>query len=159
MAVNDGEGAGYLFGLVLAGMGLVALVAGVGLIAFVLRARRGEDDFAARALPARGELVDIIWRRPRGFSRNQWVAYPLLRYWLPDDSVVVQESFESSSRPVAQKGSLVTVLYDRDDPSRVRIEGDFQHNLNLVGGLVMGVCFAAGGVVLLAGGLGLLLLV
>jgi hypothetical protein len=112
--------AGRMFGWT----GLVFLVVGIGLVAMARIAQRRRAEFDARATAVPAEVVDNVWHAAAGGGANMSVsllAFAVLRYSLPDGTVVEQESFEGTSPPSARKGSTVTVVYDPADPRRVRI--------------------------------------
>lgn len=115
---------GSQFGRIVGGTGLVFLVVGIGLVAIGRIAQRRRAAFESRATAVSGEVVDNVWHATGASGANvsmSLLAFPLLRYRLPDGTVVEQESFEGASPPRARKGSVVTVLYDPADPRRVRM--------------------------------------
>jgi hypothetical protein len=136
--------------------GLVLLVIGIALVAMARLARRRRAEFDARAAAVPAEVVDNVWHAGGGAGPNMSVslmAFPVLRYRLPDGTVVEQESFEGSSPPSARKGSIVTVLYDPADPRRVRIA-----RASMLPTVVatFGAIFAGVGSLMIVGGLALL---
>jgi len=112
------------FARIVGGVGLVFLVVGVALVAVARITRRRRAGFAARANTAPGKVVDNVWRDVGRSTEVSLLAFPRLRYRLPDGTVVEQLSFEGASPPVARKGSTVAVLYDPADPRRARIAQD-----------------------------------
>jgi hypothetical protein len=111
------------FGLIVGATGLVFLVVGIGLVALTRIAQRRRAAFASRATAVRAEVLDNVWHAMGGGANMSvsLLTFPLLRYRLPDGTVIEQESFEGTSPLGARKGSVVTVLYDPDDPRRVRV--------------------------------------
>ncbi len=137
---------------ILGGVGLVFLVVGVALVAFTRINRRRRAAFAARAQTAPGEVVDNVWRDVGRSTEVTLLAFPRLRYRLPDGTVVEQLSFEGASPPVARPGSTVEVLYDPADPRRARIAQDGSVHRALPTFLVvMGAIFAVLGAAMVAG--------
>jgi len=144
------------FGAIVGGIGLVFLVVGIGLVALSRIAQRRRAAFASRATAVPAEVLDNVWHAMGGGGANMSVpllAFPLLRYRLPDGTVIEQESFEGTSPPRARKGSVVTVLYDPDDPRRVRVaRASVLFRLVIVFGAVLagiGALMAAGAIALL----------
>jgi Protein of unknown function (DUF3592) len=112
------------FGRIVGATGLVFLMVGIGLVAIARIAQRRRAAFESRATAVPAEVVDYVWHVTGASGANMslsLLAFPLLRYRLPDGTVIEQESFEGASPPRARTGSVVTVLYDPADPRRVRV--------------------------------------
>lgn len=132
------------------------VVVGVALVAFTRINRRRRAAFAARAQTAPGEVVDNVWRDVGRSAEVTLLAFPRLRYRLPDGTVVEELSFEGASPPVAREGSAVEVLYDPADPRRVRIAQDRSiHRALPTFIVVIGALFALLGAAMVAGAVAL----
>jgi len=145
-------------GLIIGGSGLVFLVLGTGLVLVAQMMRRRRAEFDARATAVPGEVLDNVWRAANASTVHlnvSLLAYPLLRYRLPDGTVVEQESFEGRSPPAARKGSTVTVVYDPADPRRVRVAKESVLPTIVT---IFGAIFAGIGALMAAGALALLVL-
>jgi hypothetical protein len=103
-------------GAVFAGIGALVVVAGIA----VLRSGRAFD---RRALEAPGEVTDVRWRWTGPATDKAAIGYPIVRFTLPDGSVVETEARSTSTFDVAKEGRSVTVLYDPDDPTQARVAG------------------------------------
>ena len=104
-------------------MAAVALLLIVAIVVFaVVAARRARADraFRAAAAPGEAEVTDIRWKTVGPLPDRDRLAYPLLRFALPDGSVY--EARSEVAAPVAEVGDHVPVLYLPENPSRVRVD-------------------------------------
>ena len=105
-------------------MAAVALLLIVAIVVFaVVAARRARADRAFRgaAVPGEAEVTDIRWKTVGPLPDRDRLAYPLLRFALPDGSLI--ETRSEVATTAAEVGDRVAVLYLPDDPSRVRVDG------------------------------------
>ena len=129
---------------------------GIAFVTIARITRRRRAVFAAGAATASAEVVDNQWRNVSYSSDASLLAFPLLRYRLPDGTLVEQLSFEGASPPVARTGSVVDVLYDPADPRRVRVAKDRAvHGALLTFFVVMGILTAVVGILMMAGAIAL----
>lgn len=102
-------------GLVAVGAGLVFGVRGG-------RQRGAASAFTASALTATAEVTDLRLRHQR-YNREHddgfWL--PVVRFTLPDGSVVEAETLTGSMPAPARVGEQVEVRYDPEDPRRVNL--------------------------------------
>jgi len=84
------------------------------------RARARHAAFRARAVHAQAEITDIRWKTVGPLPERDRLAYPLLRFALPDGSIY--ETRSEVAAPAAEVGDRVGVLYLPDDPSSVRVD-------------------------------------
>src|SRR5262245_8918298 len=104
-------------------MAAAALVLIVALAIFAVvavRRRRSDRAFLGAAVPAEAEVTDVRWKTVGPLPERDRLAYPLLRFALPDGSLI--EARSQVSAPAAEVGDRVSVLYLPDDPSRVRVD-------------------------------------
>ena len=86
-----------------------------------IRRSRADRAFRGAAAHAEAEITDIRWKTVGPLPDRDRLAYPLLRFTLPDGSVYESRSEAPTSGP-REVGDRVEVLYLPDDPSRVRVE-------------------------------------
>lgn len=143
-------------GLILGGCGLASLVIGLLFVVIGRTVERRRSEFDARATPVSAEVVENVWHSAGGSASASMtpLAFPVLRYRLPDGTVVEHESFEGRSPPVARPGTTVSALYDPADPRLVRVSGA---SFLPAAFMVIGGIFAAMGALMVAGAIVLLL--
>jgi hypothetical protein len=73
----------------------------------------------SRELSAPGYIVDLV---PHIDNEGETFYYPLVEFYLPDQSRRTVQLTEGSSLPGYQKDAEVVVLYDPVEPSNVRIK-------------------------------------
>ena len=100
----------------------VVLVAVILVVVWlVVRDRNATRAFLQAAAPAQAEITDIRWKTVGPLPDRDRLAYPLLRFSLPDGSVIEARSEAPAAEP-HEVGERVAVLYLPGDPSRVRLE-------------------------------------
>ena len=105
-------------------MAAVVLLVAVALVVLaVVAARRTRTDRAFRrvAVAAEGEVTDIRWKTVGPLPERDRLAYPLLRFALPDGSLI--ECRSEVATTAVEVGDRVGILYLPDEPSRVRVDG------------------------------------
>jgi hypothetical protein len=104
----------------------LAFVAAGLLFAWIgIRNVRAGDAFRSVARQTEAEITDVRWEWTGGIGNRNQVAFPVLRFTLPDGQVVETQAEYGTNWPPGQAGDRVTVLYHPDEPSRARIEGGF----------------------------------
>ncbi|GII60728.1 hypothetical protein Skr01_08130 [Sphaerisporangium krabiense] len=121
--------------LMVLGFGLIALIFGGVGTALLMSAR----DFRRIAHRVPGHVVRL--RASDGGDGT--VYYPTVGFTTLHGQYIEAENGIGSSPPAAPVGGRVTVLYDPERPTRIRLEGLW------AGGNVIGVVFAVIGVVFL----------
>jgi hypothetical protein len=121
------------------------LLIGGAMIALALKARRRRADWEASATRAAGEVTDLRWRSVGRAGDSNLLAFPVLRFSLPDGRTVETQSSWGTNPPAAKPGEQVTVLYDRADPTSASLPAG--------GGasVVSGVIVALGGLMIAVG--------
>ena len=84
------------------------------------RARARHAAFREGAVHTQAVITDIRWKTVGPLPERDRLAYPLLRFALPDGSVY--EARTEVGGPPVEVGDRVGVLYLPDDPSRVRVD-------------------------------------
>ena len=105
----------------MAAVGPLLLVALLVLATLAVRRARADRAFRRAAAPAEAEITDIRWKTVGPLPERDRLAYPLLRFALPDGSVYETRS-EVGGASRLEVGDRVGVLYLPDDPSRVRVD-------------------------------------
>jgi hypothetical protein len=95
----------------------VFLVVGAALIVAAARMRRGDRRFGSVAERATGTVTGVRWR-----GGNTPSAFPIVRFTLPDGRAIEAQS-GYGARTAPREGSVVDVLYDPDDPTRIELAG------------------------------------
>ena len=99
----------------------LAVIVVVSLVAWlVVRAWR-DRAFRRAAVPAEAEVTDVRWKTVGPLPERDRLAYPLLRFALPDGSLI--EARTRAAAAPLEVGDRVAILYLPDDPSRVRVDG------------------------------------
>jgi hypothetical protein len=73
----------------------------------------------SREKSAPGHVVDLVARRDQ--NGNEFY-YPVVEFYLPDESLKLVQIPEGSWPPAYEKGQSVTVLYDPEHPLNARIK-------------------------------------
>jgi Protein of unknown function (DUF3592) len=102
----------------MAAIGL-AVIALLLLAAWLITRAARDRAFRSAAAPAEAEITDIRWKTVGPLPERDRLAYPLLRFALPDGSVY--EARSEVAAPAAEVGDRVPVLYLPENPSRVRV--------------------------------------
>lgn len=135
---------GTLFGLVFTGGGLYGIRHGRGVL-------RQFKLFEARALPARGVVVAHRWQSTGATVGGPGcqVAFPIVRWSLPDGTVVEHQGSSGQNPPSEFRGAEVDVFYDPQNPSVVCVgrHGVAKSHVGVWGATVLSACFAFGGAV------------
>jgi hypothetical protein len=97
---------------------LIAVFAVVAVVA--VRRARADRAFRGAAVPGEAEVTDVRWKTVGPLPERDRLAYPLLRFALPDGSVY--EARSEVAAPAAEVGDHVPVLYLPENPSRVRVD-------------------------------------
>jgi hypothetical protein len=99
---------------------VLAVVALLLLVAWLIARAARDRAFARAAASATAEVTDVRWKTVGPLPERDRLAYPLLRYALPDGSVF--EARSEVAAPAAEVGDHVPVLYLPENPSRVRVD-------------------------------------
>jgi hypothetical protein len=102
-------------------IGVVVVVGGI-------RSLRAASRFQRSARQAPATVTELRWEWTSGGSNSSSsrVAYPVVRFALPDGRLVETQTSFGSNPPPAREGDQVTVLYDPDDPTSARLPGFFK---------------------------------
>jgi hypothetical protein len=84
---------------------------------------RSERAFARAAVPGDAVITDLRLKRVGPLPDRDTVAYPLLRLTLPDGTTVENWAERATTPAAGAVGDRVDVLYLREQPSRIRING------------------------------------
>jgi Protein of unknown function (DUF3592) len=98
----------------------LAVVALLLLVAWLITRAARHRAFRGAAAAAEAEITDIRWKTVGPLPERDRLAYPLLRFALPDGSVYVARSELAAAG--AEIGDHVPVLYLPENPSRVRVD-------------------------------------
>lgn len=135
------------------GIGLIFLVAGVGLVIGCFFAVSRTKRFLSTAREVRGQVVGIESRRGRGQHASR-MHYPVLRYRTQEGTQHEVVSSVGSNPPRYKEGDSVTLLYDPQNPLDARIHTFLNVWLfPVVLGGVGGAFVLVGGVLALMGGM------
>ena len=66
-----------------------------------------------------GHIIDLVARRDQ---TGKEFYYPVVEFYLPDESLKIIELAEGSWPPAYEKGQSVTILYDPEQPLNARIK-------------------------------------
>jgi Protein of unknown function (DUF3592) len=130
---------------------VIFVVVGIGVVIASVRGLVRANRFERTAQRTNALVTALRWKHTSGGSSSSTsrIAYPVLRFQLPDGRSVETESTFGSNPAPAHEGDSVTVLYDPGDPTDARIEGFLSSGrLASVIGLLIGIAFAVGGSVL-----------
>jgi hypothetical protein len=118
--------------LVFGVIGLLPAVAGGILI-------RNTRAFRRTALRTHGQVVRLRMQYTRSSTKGRpgRVFYPTLSFTTQDGLPVVAESNFGSNPPAAEEGAIVPVLYDPNNPRRVRVD-NLRGSGMLPGGIMLG---------------------
>jgi hypothetical protein len=97
------------------------LVVGVLIIAWGANSWWSTSRFAARALSAPGEVIELKVHHDSEDNSNTYS--PVFRYTLPNGRQITLESGVRTYPPAYQVGERVQVLYEPDDPAEAKISG------------------------------------
>ena len=104
----------------MAAVGLLLIVALLVFATLAVRRARADRAFHRAAAPAEAEITDVRWKTVGPLPERDRLAFPLLRFALPDGSVY--EARTEAGGPPVEVGDRVGVLYLPEDPSRVRVD-------------------------------------
>jgi hypothetical protein len=96
------------------------IVAIIAVVWVTVARRRADRAFHRAAVPAEAEVTDIRWKTVGPLPERDRLAYPMLRFALPDGSFY--ETRSEVAAPAAEVGDRVGILYLPDEPSRVRVD-------------------------------------
>ena len=85
---------------------------------------------------APGHIVDLVARRDQ---TGKEFYYPVVEFYLPDESLKIIELAEGSWPPAYEKGQSVTILYDPEQPLNARIKSASSAVLMWTVPIIMGV--------------------
>jgi hypothetical protein len=105
----------------MAAIGPLLILAIVVLAWVTIARRRANRAFLGAAVPAEAEVTDVRWRTVGPLPERDRLAYPLLRFALPDGSLIEARG-QATEQPI-EVGDRVGVLYLPAEPSRVRVDG------------------------------------
>jgi hypothetical protein len=125
------------------------LLIGGGMIVLAIKAKRRRARWEAAATSTSGEVTDLRWQSVGQAGDSQLLAFPVLRFSLPDGRTVGTQSSWGTNPPAAKPAAQMTVLYDPADPTSASLPAGGSASV------VSGVIFALG-VILIAVGLAIL---
>ena len=121
------------------------LLIGGGMIALAVKAKRRRARWEAAATSTSGEVTDLRWQSVGQAGDSNLLAFPVLRFSLPDGRTVETQSSWGTNPPAAKPGAQVTVLYDPADPTSASLPAGGSS------AVVSGVIVALGGVLIAVG--------
>jgi hypothetical protein len=121
------------------------LLIGGGMIALAVKAKRRRARWEADAASTSGEVTDLRWQSVGQAGDSNLLAFPVLRFSLPDGRTVETQSSWGTNPPAAKPGAQVTVLYDPADPTSASLPAGGSASV------VSGVIIALGGVLIAVG--------
>jgi Protein of unknown function (DUF3592) len=127
---------------------VIFVVVGFGIVFASARGLARASRFERTAQRTRGLVTSVRWKHASATSSSSSsrVAYPVLRFELPDGRTVEVESTFGSNPPPAREGDTVNVLYDPADPTDARQEGFLgSGRVAAIVGLVIGIAFVVMG--------------
>jgi hypothetical protein len=122
------------------------LLIGGGMIALAVKAKRRRARWEAVATSTSGEVTDLRWQSVGQAGDTNLLAFPVLRFSLPDGRTVETQSSWGTNPPAAKPGAQVTVLYDPADPTSASLPAG--GSASVVNGVIIGL-----GAILIAVGL------
>ena len=125
---------------------LFFVLIGGAMVVMAIRGKRARGRWEAAAARAPGEVTDLQWVSSRHSDSRSRVAYPVLRFALPDGRTVETRANFGTNPPQAKPGAQVTVLYDTSDPLNASLPAGSLSTV--IGGVVVAL-----GVILVAVGL------
>ena len=81
------------------------------MIALAVKAKRRRARWEAAATSTSGEVTDLRWQSVGQAGDTNLLAFPILRFSLPDGRTVETQSSWGTNPPAAKPGAQVTVLY------------------------------------------------
>ena len=90
-------------------------------------------------------MTDLRWQSVGQAGDSNLLAFPVLRFSLPDGRTVETQSSWGTNTPAAKPGTQVTVLYDPADPTSASLPAGGSS------AVVNGVIVALGGVLIAVG--------
>ena len=121
------------------------LLIGSGMIARAVKAKRRRARWEADAASTSGEVTDLRWQSVGQAGDSNLLAFPVLRFSLPDGRTVETQSSWGTNPPAAKPGTQVTVLYDPADPTSASLPAGGTASV------VSGVIMALGGILIAVG--------
>jgi hypothetical protein len=100
---------------------LVVLLVVLVVASLVIRKVRADRAFDAAAVRAEAEITDIRWKTVGPLPERDRLAFPLLRFTLPDGSLMETRSEVAATGP-REVGERVEILYLPENPSRARLD-------------------------------------
>ena len=102
-------------------MGALALLLVILVVAWLtIRKFRAGRAFEAAAVRTEGEITDIRWKTVGPLPDRDRLGFPLVRFTLPDGSVIETRSEVAADGP-QELGDRVPILYLPDQPGRARV--------------------------------------
>jgi hypothetical protein len=93
------------------------------MVLITLRARTARRRFEETAAQAPGEVTDMRWESVGQAGDRSMLAFPIVRFSLPDGRTVETRTRSGSNPPPAKQGAQVTVFYDPANPTDAAIPG------------------------------------
>jgi hypothetical protein len=121
------------------------ILIGGGMVVASRRARHARQRWEASAARAEGEVTDLRWHSLGRPSDSRLLAFPVLRFSLPDGRTVETQSTWGTNPPPAKPGATVTILYDPRDPTTASVPA------GATGAIVSGVIAALGALLVAVG--------
>jgi hypothetical protein len=121
------------------------LLIGGGMIALAVKAKRRRARWEAADTSTSGEVTDLRWQSVGQAGDSNLLAFPVLRFSLPDGRTVETQSSWGTNPPAAKPGAQVTVLYDPADPTSASLPAGGSS------AVVSGVIIGLGGILVAVG--------
>jgi len=121
------------------------MLLGGAMVAMTIRGKRARGRWEAAAARAPGEVTDLQWVSSRRSDSTSQIAYPVLRFALPDGRTVETRANYGTNPPQAKPGAQVTVLYEASNPLNASLAAGG------VGTVVSGVIVGLGAVMVAVG--------
>jgi Protein of unknown function (DUF3592) len=99
--------------------GFVAI--GSAMIVASLRGRVARARWEEAATRTEGEVTDLRWQSAGPRGDRSLLAFPVVRFSLPDGRTVETQSTFGTNPPQAKRGQQVIVLYDPHDPTNASL--------------------------------------
>jgi hypothetical protein len=104
---------------VLVVLSFVAILIAVG---FAIQRRLANRAFARAAVQTEAEITEIRWKDVGPLPERDRLAFPMLRFMLPDGSLYETRSERPTRQLAGEIGDRVPILYLPEEPGRARVQ-------------------------------------